>query len=226
MTGFDAVILANGSFPTADEPLRLRKVLDKRGTFQVEASELNLIGKLHPQTGHIYNRVDTLVYNGAEQAQAVAGVKVGGLNVTYAVSGNRGTDVGLYTLAVTGTGNFTGTVTAQWKIWPDGIVQQVTPYDGIYDGTGHGITVAVSKPANATVKYAYAEQGPYAEEDILFTNVTETAVTVWYMVEAENYTTITNCGTVKRIVTLLKMLTEMKKFQTRFLCYLIFKSID
>ena len=140
---------------------------------------------------------DTLVYNGAEQAQAVTGVKVGGLDVTYAVSGNKGTDVGLYTLAVTGTGNFTGTVTAQWKIWPDGIVQQMTPYDGIYDGKGHGIAVAVSKPANATVKYAYAEQGPYAEEDILFTNVTETAVTVWYMVEAENYTTITNCGTVK-----------------------------
>ena len=140
---------------------------------------------------------ETLVYNGEEQTQLVTGVNVDGLNVTYTVNGNKGTDVGLYTLTVTGTGNFTGTATAQWKIWPDGIIQQVTPYDGIYDGRGHGIAVAVSKPANAMVKYAYAEQGPYAEGDILFTNVTATAVSVWYTVESENYTSITNCGTVK-----------------------------
>ncbi len=120
-----------------------------------------------------------LVYNGTEQEQTVEGVKIDGLDATYTVSGNKATEVGTYTLTVTGTGNFTGTETKQWQIKPDGIVESVTPYDGIYDGAGHGIEVSVTKPAEATVKYAYAANGPYAEEPILFTNVTDGAITVW-----------------------------------------------
>ena len=68
---------------TTDEPLRLRKVLDKRGTFQVEASELNLIGKLHPQTGHIYNRVDTLVYNGFNKKENTLARESSGVAVVF-----------------------------------------------------------------------------------------------------------------------------------------------
>ena len=138
-----------------------------------------------------------LVYNGLEQEQTVESVKIDGVTATYTVFGNKATDVGTYTLTATGTGNFTGTATAQWRIYPDGIVQQVTPYDGIYDGAGHGIEVTVTKPTGATVKYAYAANGPYATDAILFTNVTEGAVAVWYTVEAENYTTVTNSSMVK-----------------------------
>ena len=138
-----------------------------------------------------------LVYNGAEQEQTVEGVKIDGLNATYTVSGNKATAVGAYTLTVTGTGNFTGTETKQWQIKPDGIVESVTPYDGIYDGAGHGIEVLVTKPVGTVVKYAYAANGPYAENPILFTNVTDEAITVWYTVEAANYVTVTNSGTAK-----------------------------
>ena len=50
-----------------------------------------------------------LTYNGGEQSQTISSVTAGGLDVTYTVSGNSGTEAGTYTLTVTGTGNFTGT---------------------------------------------------------------------------------------------------------------------
>ena len=78
------------------------------------------------------------------------------------------------------------------------IVHAVTSYDGTYDGEGHGIKVSVTTPESGwVVKYALDEAGPYAEEEILFTNVTETAETVWYTVAADGYATVTNSGTVK-----------------------------
>ena len=50
-----------------------------------------------------------LTYNGGEQSQTISSVTAGGLDVTYTVSGNSGTEAGTYTLTVAGTGNFTGT---------------------------------------------------------------------------------------------------------------------
>lgn len=41
---------------------------------------------------------------------------MGGLTVTYNVTGNTGTDAGNYTLTITGTGNFAGSVTKAWNI--------------------------------------------------------------------------------------------------------------
>lgn len=76
------------------------------------------------------------------------------------------------------------------------IVHQVESYDGAYDGEGHGIAVEVAMPMNAVIKYALSEQGPYAEDAILFTNALAEAVTVWYTVEADDYVTVTNSGTV------------------------------
>ncbi len=59
---------------------------------------------------------DALIYNGTEQTQTIVSVTVDGLDVTYTVSGNTGTDAGTYTLTVTGNGNFTGTATKTWTI--------------------------------------------------------------------------------------------------------------
>ena len=59
-------------------------------------------------------------YTGQELTNAVTGVKVDGLTLDkddYTVAGNeKATDVGTYTLTVTGTGNFTGTAPETWKI--------------------------------------------------------------------------------------------------------------
>ena len=62
---------------------------------------------------------DALTYNGKEQAQAVASVTVDGLTVTYTVSGDTATNVGVYELTITANTNFTGTKTALYTINPD-----------------------------------------------------------------------------------------------------------
>ena len=58
----------------------------------------------------------SLTYNGAEQTMGVSSVRVDGLNVTYTVSGNTGTDAMTYTLTVTANGNFKGTAAKAWSI--------------------------------------------------------------------------------------------------------------
>ena len=80
--------------------------------------------------------------------------------------------------------------------YPAEIVQSATPYEGTYDGAGHGITVHVSSPPTADISYARSEAGPYQSEPILITNATAGAVTVWYKVEATGYDTVTNNSTV------------------------------
>ncbi len=59
---------------------------------------------------------DELTYNGSSQTQLVESVTVSGLELTYTVSGNEQTDAGTYTLTITGTGNFTGTIAATFEI--------------------------------------------------------------------------------------------------------------
>ena len=81
--------------------------------------------------------------------------------------------------------------------YPAEIVQSSTPYEGTYDGAGHGITVNVSSPPTAVVKYALSENEPsYQDSPILITNATAGAVTVWYKVEAVGYDTVTSNSTV------------------------------
>lgn len=58
----------------------------------------------------------SLPYTGVEQSVTITSVTIDGLTVTYNVTGNTGTDADDYTLTFTGTGNFTGTATADWVI--------------------------------------------------------------------------------------------------------------
>ena len=64
---------------------------------------------------------DALTYNGTEQTQTVEKVLATGTapEVTYTVSGNKATNVGVYLLTVTGTGNFTGEAKIAYEIAPD-----------------------------------------------------------------------------------------------------------
>ena len=62
---------------------------------------------------------DALTYNGTEQTQSISGVTVDGFDVTYDVSGNTATNVGIYELTVTGNGNFTGEAKIVFEIAPD-----------------------------------------------------------------------------------------------------------
>ncbi|MBR3780631.1 MAG: hypothetical protein IKK63_05460 [Clostridia bacterium] len=64
---------------------------------------------------------DALTYNGKEQTQTVEKVLATGTapEVTYTVSGNKATNVGVYFLTVTGTGNFTGEAKIAYEIAVD-----------------------------------------------------------------------------------------------------------
>ena len=63
---------------------------------------------------------DALTYNGTEQTQTVAEFVIPeDLEVTYTVSGNKATNVGVYLLTVTGTGNFTGEAKITFEIAVD-----------------------------------------------------------------------------------------------------------
>ena len=99
----------------------------------------------------------TLTYNQQEQTVAVASVKAGNLPVaadSYEVSGNKGTNVGEYTVTVTGNGNFKNKATAKFNIVPAEaeaefeITLGTTEY--IYDGTAKTPTVTV-KDGEATL---------------------------------------------------------------------------
>ncbi len=59
------------------------------------------------------------VYTGKEQVQTFTLEAPDGMTVTYALSGERATDVGIYTLAIDGNGNFCGTVKCEWRLLPD-----------------------------------------------------------------------------------------------------------
>ena len=64
---------------------------------------------------------DSLTYTGKEQTQTVKKVEMTANGktmevTTFDVTGNTGTNAGSYELTVTGTGNFTGSVTQKWSI--------------------------------------------------------------------------------------------------------------
>ena len=58
------------------------------------------------------------IYNGTVLTQTVTGVTLDGKAVTFTVTGNTATEVGDYTLTVTGTGNYRGSVSARWRVLP------------------------------------------------------------------------------------------------------------
>ena len=59
---------------------------------------------------------DALKYIGCEQVMTVESVTVDGMDVTYTASGYIATNVGVYPLTVTGTGNFCGEITVLYEI--------------------------------------------------------------------------------------------------------------
>ncbi len=57
-------------------------------------------------------------YTGGECTLGIRSVTLDGLHITYRAEGNRAIEVGNYTLTLTGTGNYCGTVTREWSILP------------------------------------------------------------------------------------------------------------
>lgn len=108
---------------------------------------------------------DNLTYTGQEQTQQIASVTVDGLDVTYTVTGNTGTDASAYTLTVTGTGNYTGTATKEWTI-------AKANYNGARDVSG---TVLANRPDKVTLPAipAGASYGAPTSSDVTDMSITD-----------------------------------------------------
>lgn len=61
-----------------------------------------------------------LTYDGTEKTKAVSSVKIGNTTLTvttdYTIEGNKGTEVGDYTMRIKGVGNYTGYIDEAWSI--------------------------------------------------------------------------------------------------------------
>lgn len=107
---------------------------------------------------------DALTYNGTEQTQIVEKVLPTGTvpEATFTVSGNKATNVGVYLLTVTGTGNFTGEAKIAYEIAVDmnGIdaitVENVTSADkAAIEAVKEQISNAVTDIADDETKAEY-----------------------------------------------------------------------
>ena len=101
---------------------------------------------------------DALVYNGAEQTQTVAAVTVDGLEVTYTVSGNKATNVGVYELTITGNGNFAGETTALYEIAPDTTGIDALTVDNVKSSDKEAIEAVARQIENAVTDLADDEK--------------------------------------------------------------------
>ena len=98
-----------------------------------------------------------LTYNGKQQTVLVDKVMAGSLTVPATdyevVSGQKGTNVGEYTIQVSGKGNFKGTATAKWNIVRasiTGAVVTLSPTEYTYDGTEKKPTATVKVTLDGT----------------------------------------------------------------------------
>ena len=105
-----------------------------------------------------------LAPNGEEQEQTVARVVVDGLEVTYTVEGNRATEVGSYELTITGTGNFTGSITVPWMI------KQNTAFIGEYLNLALADIAAVPRDEAYSAKVETLPKGLKLMSDTAKTN--------------------------------------------------------
>ncbi len=100
---------------------------------------------------------DSLTYNGVEQTQDIKSVNVDKLNVTYKVSGNSATNAGKYTLVITASGNFSGTLDVKWSIAKASYDMSRVTFEGktvVYDSNTHSLSIDESTlPSGVTVTY-------------------------------------------------------------------------
>ena len=108
----------------------------------------------------------SFVYNTAVQQPSVQSVAVDGKNLTtgdYSVSYNGGTNVGSYTVTVTGTGNYDGSAIAGFNITAAPITPVIQVSDwvyGAYNATTNGPKVTdASNPGGGAVTFKYKKQG-------------------------------------------------------------------
>ena len=99
---------------------------------------------------------------------------------------------------VVGDSNHTDTsvISSTITIKPATITYTASSYEGFYDGNGHTISVSVTKPTSGgTITYSTSSNGTYNATKPSYTAAG--TYTIYFKIEAANYTTITDNRTVK-----------------------------
>ena len=141
---------------------------------------------------------ESFTYNGQSQKPEVS-VKDGDtaleLDKDYTLSNEGGTNVGEYTVTVTGKGNYDPETTASKKyyITAEGMEVTAEGYEGTYDKTAHGIKV--NAPEGATIKYGTTEGTYDLDASPTYTDAGE--YTVYYRVTKVNAADVTGSAKVK-----------------------------
>ena len=145
--------------------------------------ELVNAGSVNDNIGTIWYRLGT---DGTWSAEVPSGTNVATYTVYWYVKGDSnhndlGSEAAPYGEAIVAAiGSADMTVNAEG-------------YDGAYDGDAHGISVTA--PEGATISYSL-DGTDYSTDEILYTNFTDGAQTVYYKVEKANYNTVTDSATV------------------------------
>ena len=138
---------------------------------------------------------ESFTFNGENQKPTVT-VKDGETNLVldtdYTLTNEGGTNVGEYTVTVTGKGNYTGEVSKKYSITAGTMEVTAEGYTGTYDGKAYGITVKA--PEGATIKYGTAEGTYDLTASPTYTNAG--TYTVYYSVSMANYTDVTGSKNV------------------------------
>jgi len=141
---------------------------------------------------------ESFAYNGQNQKPEVS-VKDGEtaleLNKDYTLTNEGGTNIGEYSVIITGKGNYTDEATNRYFITAGGFEVTAEGYEGVYDKAAHGIKV--NAPEGATIKYGIQEGTYDLDKTPTYTDAGE--YTVYYLVNKENYDDVTGSAKVKII---------------------------
>ena len=148
--------------------------VDKNYTISFTGAELTIHAK--PITEADVQLNGSLTYTGSEQTQAVTVAD----GITYEVTGNKATAAGSYELTVTGTGNFSGTVTRTFTIGKAAAAAVApTAKELTYTGMAQNLVTA-GTTNDGTMVYSLTENGQYTAEIPTGTNAGK--YTVYYKV--------------------------------------------
>lgn len=144
------------------------------------------------------DKPDDTVYTGTEiKPEPAVYANVGGndeklvKDVDYTLSYSNNIDAGTATVTAEGKGNFTGTVSSDWKINNAQITVKNVENTYEYDGELHGVGINIStiNDQKATVKYG-VENGNYEYGDPVQINHVSESKTIYYQVSAPNHDTV------------------------------------
>lgn len=126
------------------------------------------VGKIAPKNLEEVNITlgEALLYNGKEQTQSIEVGGLDGLTVTYIVSGDKATAVGVYELTVTGVDNFSGNKTIRYTVAPDTSKIQGVTTDNVTSDNKKDIETLKDSLVNAELKLATEEEKNKVQEII------------------------------------------------------------